>query len=210
MDQQSLADFGVAPDEDAAQSARAKLVRESPLHQLAPPSLHPSSPPPADPSPIDIDWRLVFLVLPRPVALALIRFQQLPPQSLFLQVQNGFVAVVSLVPNHFPDLRSQPDRLPLPRTPSEVFSLIVWESPNSSSAITATTASVSRSSASSALRSSRVRPSLSFMIFAFGSCGFPYSRLLVALLVFPIKPNQFLPGRSLDPRGFRQSLHKRP
>ena len=51
VDQQSLAHVGVAPDEDPAQPSRGELVRERPLHQLAPLPLQPSAPPAPDPSP---------------------------------------------------------------------------------------------------------------------------------------------------------------
>ena len=79
VDQQSLPDIGVTPDEDAAQPARGELMRERPLHQLASLPLQPSSPAAPNPSPIRVHWPLVLPILPLPVAPAPIRFRQIPP-----------------------------------------------------------------------------------------------------------------------------------
>ncbi len=103
VDQLSLSDIGMVPDEDAALPARGELMCERPLHQLASLSLQPSSP-----SPISLRWRLVLPVLLLPVAPAPNRFRQIPPQSQFLQLQYRLVAVVSPSPLPGPVLPTRP------------------------------------------------------------------------------------------------------
>ena len=71
LDQQSLADIEMAPDEEPTQPSSDELMSKRWFHQLAPLPLQPSHPPP-----IGVHWRLVLFIFPLPIPPPPVRFRQ--------------------------------------------------------------------------------------------------------------------------------------